>query len=63
MVDHVRRFCADRGVEDIELDVWAFNDRARAFFQRAGFEPFASKLRCSVGGATAENQKTTDWGG
>ena len=32
------------GLDRILLDVWAFNESARAFFDAAGFEAFGSKL-------------------
>ena len=36
------------GLERILLDVWAFNEPARAFFEAAGFNSFGSKLVRSI---------------
>ena len=42
---HVREICGNAGVDHIELDVWAFNAGARRFFEAAGFEVLATRMR------------------
>jgi GNAT superfamily N-acetyltransferase len=34
------------GIELLTLDVWSFNEDARAFFQRNGFNPYIERLWC-----------------
>src|SRR5882672_10515374 len=40
----VRAAGADMGIGLITLDVWTFNDEARAFFAREGFAPYNERL-------------------
>ena len=40
MVDYMRREAAARGFHRIELDAWAFNTGALAFYEAAGFKTF-----------------------
>jgi ribosomal protein S18 acetylase RimI-like enzyme len=47
LVNRVQEECANRGIPNIELDVWAFNSQAQRFFQSLGFELYASKMRRS----------------
>jgi ribosomal protein S18 acetylase RimI-like enzyme len=44
LVDAVRAAAADAGVALIGLDVWTFNEDARAFFRRHGFVPYVERL-------------------
>jgi ribosomal protein S18 acetylase RimI-like enzyme len=37
LLDAVRREAAARGMDGLSLEVYAFNDAARAFYERAGF--------------------------
>ena len=36
---------AARGIDQIELDVWLFNDEAREVYERLGFEPIMQRMR------------------
>ncbi len=40
----VRQAANDRGIRQVALDVWSFNERARAFFHRHGFEAYNERL-------------------
>jgi ribosomal protein S18 acetylase RimI-like enzyme len=40
----IRRAAADRGIRQLALDVWSFNERAQAFFRRHGFETYNQRL-------------------
>lgn len=42
------QLAASHDVHRILLDVWAFNDTAKAFFQAHGYEDFGSKLSRSI---------------
>ncbi len=45
------RFLKDadqRGIENAELDVWDFNDKARIFFAGYGFKPTSMRMRVGV---------------
>ena len=37
LVSAVLRYAGDAGIDDVEVDTWAFNDRAQAFFASLGF--------------------------
>jgi GNAT superfamily N-acetyltransferase len=37
LVSAVLRHADDTGIDDVEVDTWAFNDRAQAFFASLGF--------------------------
>jgi diamine N-acetyltransferase len=45
LLKYVREVSAANGIEDIELDVWVFNDSARKLFEKSGFEVCATKMR------------------
>ena len=40
LVDYMRRDARERGLARVELDAWAFNEGALAFYARAGFKTF-----------------------
>jgi ribosomal-protein-alanine N-acetyltransferase len=44
LLDAVRAAGQSVGIELVALDVWTFNDTARAFFQRHGFSPYNERL-------------------
>ncbi len=39
LLAHVRAYARERGFDDVTLNVWAFNDDARAFYAAQGFTP------------------------
>ena len=49
LINELRRETAQRGVREIELDVWAFNTEARAVFARLGFRPLTERLELPIG--------------
>jgi diamine N-acetyltransferase len=46
LLDAVRASGLELGIELFLLDVWAFNDDARTFFQRNGFSRYTERLWC-----------------
>jgi GNAT superfamily N-acetyltransferase len=44
LVDKVRSAANDRGIGLLALDVWTFNEEARAFFARCGFTSYNERL-------------------
>lgn len=44
LLAHAAADATRRGVEHVELSVWAFNPAAQGAFERAGFRPRTSKL-------------------
>ena len=44
LMDAVRAAAAEAGIELVSLDVWTFNEAARAFFRRRGFAPFNERF-------------------
>jgi ribosomal protein S18 acetylase RimI-like enzyme len=44
LIAAVREAAAETGVKLIALDVWTFNDEARAFFRRHGFASYNERL-------------------
>ncbi|QGX40763.1 GNAT family N-acetyltransferase [Permianibacter aggregans] len=45
LIEHLRTVCTSQGIQDIELDVWAFNTSAAQFFTACGFQAYATKMR------------------
>ncbi len=48
LMAHVRKLAIDRRIQDLSLDVWGFNTRARAFFVKQGFFLEREQLRLSL---------------
>ncbi len=44
LLSAVRAFGHGLGIKLLILDVWSFNEDARAFFQRHGFDPYFERL-------------------
>lgn len=44
LIGAVRAAATDVGIALVALDVWTFNDEARAFFSRHGFSPYMERL-------------------
>jgi ribosomal protein S18 acetylase RimI-like enzyme len=44
LMDAVRSAASERGITLVALDVWAFNEEARAFFRRQGFTSYNERL-------------------
>jgi ribosomal protein S18 acetylase RimI-like enzyme len=44
LIDAVRSAARERRIDLVTLDVWTFNEEARAFFRRHGFTPFSERL-------------------
>lgn len=49
LVEAVRRVAAEHGAREVRLDVWAFNDSARAFYRRCGFVTARERMWLPVG--------------
>jgi ribosomal protein S18 acetylase RimI-like enzyme len=47
LIEYVKSESLRQGVDDIELDVWAFNTGGQEFFEKAGFEPYGFKMKAS----------------
>ena len=43
-LDAVRGAAQENNIKQIALDVWTFNEDARAFFRRHGFTPYNERL-------------------
>ena len=50
LVEELKREANARGVSCIELDVWAFNETARAVFASLGFVPLMQRMTMPVDG-------------
>jgi len=44
LIDAVRAAGQERGISLVTLDVYTFNEEARAFFRRSGFAPYIERL-------------------
>ncbi len=44
LIDAVRAAANGIGIDLLALDVWSFNEDARAFFRREGFSPYNERL-------------------
>ena len=47
LIEHIKELCDEQGIDEIELDVWAFNSGSRKFFEKVGFEPYGFKMKAS----------------
>ena len=48
LVDHMKKEAAAHGLSRIDLDVWAFNDSAKAFYDAAGFTAYRTYMELEV---------------
>lgn len=48
LVNYMKKDAAERGLSRIDLDVWAFNDSARAFYDAAGFTAYRTYMELEV---------------
>lgn len=48
MIDFIRAFASERGIHRIELNMWEFNQDARAFYEAAGFTTFRRYMEIFV---------------
>ena len=44
LINAARAYARTHGITHVELDVWAFNTHARAFFEREGFEAYNVRM-------------------
>lgn len=44
LVEKVMSLAREKGISMVQLDVWSFNEQARAFFQRQGFTTFNERM-------------------
>jgi GNAT superfamily N-acetyltransferase len=44
LMDQVEQWARARGAAEVRLDVWAFNDSARRFYDELGYEPRSQLL-------------------
>lgn len=44
LIQEVRTLAKDNGIDTIALNVWSFNEKARAFFARQGFATFNERM-------------------
>jgi ribosomal protein S18 acetylase RimI-like enzyme len=44
LIASVKEFCRTNDLNRIELDVRAFNEKAKGFFEEQGFEVFGTRL-------------------
>ena len=49
LIEKVLCLARERGISMVQLDVWSFNEQARAFFRRQGFAPFNERMWLSIG--------------
>jgi diamine N-acetyltransferase len=50
MMDLARRIAAERGVATLALEAWRFNEKARAWFERQGFDAHSSTMMARIDG-------------
>ena len=48
LLDYVKRCVIAARLTEIELDVWAFNTEAKQFFEKAGYQTVAAKMRLDL---------------
>lgn len=54
LMRHAERWARDRGCAEVSLDVFAGNDRARAFYERAGYRTDHLRMVKPVKGSSSE---------
>lgn len=47
LIAYVKNECRRLDIDDIELDVWSFNDRGQKFFEKVDFESYGFKMKAS----------------
>jgi ribosomal protein S18 acetylase RimI-like enzyme len=45
LMEAVQQEACERGMDDIRLDYWTFNERAKKFFASLGYEPYNERAR------------------
>ena len=45
LIQFVKSECLEQNIDDIELDVWAFNEQGQSFFKKVGFEAYGFKMK------------------
>ncbi len=45
LIERIKKQCDEQKIDEIELDVWAFNSDGKEFFEKVGFKPYASKMK------------------
>ncbi len=48
LMAYVVQLARDRGIPNVRLEVWAFNEGAQKFYRRLGFRPYMHKLLLDV---------------
>ncbi|MFN8495911.1 MAG: N-acetyltransferase [Caldilineaceae bacterium] len=49
LIAAAKALAQERGIPTVALDVWAFNDKARSFFERQGFTVFNYRMWMEAG--------------
>lgn len=55
LVQAVRDLARTLGLDEIQLDVWSFNERAQRLYQGEGFETFRLEMRAKLDSPTLKN--------
>lgn len=48
LIDHVKNFAKEQGINRIELTVWTTNHMAKGFFKKAGFENYMENMYMEI---------------
>lgn len=48
LVEEAKKFAETNGFNRVQLDVWAFNEKAERFYEKCGFETYRSYLEFNV---------------
>ena len=61
LVDYMRSNAVERGFTRIDLDAWAFNESALAFYQKVGFVPYRWYFEMTTGDGAADKQQLSSF--
>ena len=57
LIEYVKNFAKEQGINRIELTVWTTNNNAKSFFRKAGFEPYMENMYMELPIKSSENRK------
>ena len=46
LLGNIHQWALDKGIAEIELQVWERNERAIKFYEKSGYKPFKKIMRC-----------------
>jgi len=48
LIEEIKKIAKEKGLKQINLNLWTFNDKALKFYEKLGFEVYMSNLRLDI---------------